>query len=478
MSKRPSLADSLRASLTKGVHVDTAEKIARGLAPISDIEPPSPIVSPVIVADPVVQIEASPVIVSEPVIADLVVTGVSLLSAEQSIEQSGKQSNKQAPDRAELSANNQTSNQTNNITDKQTDTQASTTAIEQTEKQSIQQDSKQPDKQPSRQTTEQSTKQATEQPLQQAIEHSQEQSIKQSSRHAWLPLNENQGRILMYLYERGNGLTNMDIVCAETLIAYGTARTAIDVLMKEGYVTNKVRHNGHAFRGFEYALNNHLCSLYISRIKGEQSGEQSSWQSIKQLSNQTIGQTSKQTVGSFSSSSLEEKPTTTEPRILNEPELRYWAGEGVTEKQVQTWMTEFQMTPEEIALSLRYGRFDILERGDVQSAANWFYKILTRNGFYPKPTNYRSLLEIKAEVLKKQQEADNEAKEKIEASEFEIHFKAFVSEPASPLFKHLYEFVSNFSKEEYKSGEKSHAETELRDLLKRHLAGEKISKEN
>jgi len=470
MSKRPSLADSLMASLNKGVHVDTAVKIARGFEPLSDIKPPSPVASPVIMADPVVQLEASPVIVSEPIIADSVITDVSLLTTEQSIKQSGKQSNKQTPDRANVTAINQTINQTSNLSDNQTNT----LAIEQTEKQAIQQHSKQSDKQSNSQTTEQSFEQSSRHSLQQTIEHLPEQSIKQSSRHAWLPLNENQGRILMYLYERGNGLTNMDIVCAETLIAYGTARTAIDVLMKEGYVTNKVRHNGHAFRGFEYALNNHLCSLYISRIKGEQSGEQSPWQSIKQLSNQTIRQTSKQTVASFSSSFLEKEKPTTELEILNDPELRFWFGEGVTEKQVQTWMSEFQMTPEEISLSLRYGRFDILERGDVQNSANWFYKILTRNGFYPKPVNYRSLVELKAEALQKQQESDREARDKIEANEFENIFKAFIEDPGTPLFTQLFEFVSNFSKEEYKSGEKDPAEIELRGLLKRHLAGEKI----
>src|ERR1039457_1198772 len=58
---RPSLADSLRASLNKGVHVDTAEKIARGLPPILD-EP-----------ETLPPISIAPVSIQEPVVAPVIV---------------------------------------------------------------------------------------------------------------------------------------------------------------------------------------------------------------------------------------------------------------------------------------------------------------------------------------------------------------------------------------------------------------------
>lgn len=64
-------------------------------------------------------------------------------------------------------------------------------------------------------------------------------------------------------------------------------------------------------------------------------------------------------------SSLEDNLTTKKTEVLNDPELRLWAGEGITERQVQNWMTEFQTSLEEMVMSLRYGRFDILERRDV-----------------------------------------------------------------------------------------------------------------
>lgn len=483
---RPSLADSLRASLSKGTHVDTAEKIARGFQPIFE-EPPSPTqsVSPVIVIDPVVSpvvvADPEPVIITDPVVEDVIIADV------QEPTRVNKQSNGQTTEQTNGQTNTCTINQTNKQSSDQTINRANSQAIRETNsgaiKQSIQQyssrSSEQPDNQSNGQTTEQYTEHSTRQPLQQTIRQSQEQaagqSNKQSTRYAWLPLNENQGRVLLFLYEKGAGLTNMEILVAETGIAYGTARKAIDVLIQEGYVISKNRHNGHAFRGFEYSMNNHLCSLYVARIRGEQPTEQSIWQTIKQSNNQpgnqTPGQTNKQTLPSFSSSSFEEKTTTSKPaeEILNDPELRFWAGEGVTEKQVQTWMAEFQMSVEEIVMSLRYGRFDILERGDVQNSANWFYKILTRTGYYPKPSNYRSLLEIRAEALQQQQERDREARAQIEASEFETKFNSFLSNAETPLFKQLLNQVSGFAQEQYQAGETMAAKVEMRELYKIYL---------
>lgn len=466
------------ASLSKGVHVDTAEKIARGLPPIPEETSPSPplavTVKPVTIADPVVApvkaeitdvivkpvtVSTKPVIVKAPIV-DPVTTSAPpeiVYYDNRAIEQSIEQVNKQSI--------NQTVKQTN----KQAGNEAIIEAVRQSNEQTIQHFSNHSSKQSNEQAFKQTDEHSIQQTIGQTFQQSDEQTIKQSPKHFWLPLNENQGKILLFLYERGQGLTNMDIICMHTGVAYGTARTSIDVLMREGYVTSKTRHNGHAFRGFDYTLNNHLCSLYVSRIRGEQSSEQSFQQLIKQSSKQTIGQTNNQTVTPFSSKVLEdfENLTTTKTGLLEEPELRFWAGEGVTEKQVQNWMVEFELSIEEIQMSLRYARFDILERGDVQNAANWFYKILTRNGFYPRPTNYRSLIEIKAEALKQQQERDREAKAILEDSDLETKFQAFLSDPEAPIFKQLFDQVNSFAKEQFKEGQKMAAEIELRELFKK-----------
>lgn len=483
---RPSLSDSLMASLSKGVHVETAEKIARGLPPIPEETPPSPplavTIKPVTIADPVVApvkaeitdvivnpvtVSTKPVVVKAPIVDPVTISSPPemVYYGDRAIEQTIEQINNQTI--------KQTAKKTNNEASTIANKQAINEAVRQSNEQTIQHFSDQSGSQTTEQAIKQTSEQSHQQTIGQTFKQSDEQTIKHSPKHLWLPLNENQGKILLFLYERGQGLTNMDIICMHTGVAYGTARTSIDVLMREGYVTGKTRHNGHAFRGFDYTLNNHLCSLYVSRIRGEQSSEQSLQQLIKQSGNQsnkqTIGQTINQTVAPFSSKVLEdfENLTTTKTGLLEEPELRFWAGEGVTEKQVQNWMAEFQLTIEEIQMSLRYARFDILERGDVQNAANWFYKILTRNGFYPRPANYRSLIEIKAEALKQQQERDREARAILEDSDLETKFQAFLSDPEAPIFKQLFDQVNSFAKEQFKEGQKMAAEIELRELFKK-----------
>ena len=330
---------------------------------------------------------------------------------------------------------------------------------EQATKQGLQQLSKQPNglatEQASGQTSEQSTEQPIELARKRATEQHKEQASGQAGRYSWLPLNEKQGKILLYLYDYGQGLTNMDIIVAETIVAYGTARKAIDVLVKEGYIINKQQHNGHAFRGFEYTLNNHLCSLYVTRIKEEQATEQASrqpqWQQNKQATERASGQANKQANGPISSRFLEKdlEPTTSKTGVLEDPELRFWRGEGVTEKQVQTWMNEFQMSQDEIVISLRYGRFDILEKGDtVQNPANWFYKIMCKNGFYPRPANYRSLAEIRAEALEQDLSREKEIKQRLAVAEAERAFQSIFSDPECTEYKELFGRVNGFAQEE------------------------------
>ena len=74
--------------------------------------------------------------------------------------------------------------------------------------------------------------------------------------------------------------------------------------------------------------------------------------------------------------------------IMGDPELKLWVDAGVTEKQIQSWMREFDSTSEEISESLRYAAHDIIARKNVQNPVNWFYQIMIRDGRYPRPQSY------------------------------------------------------------------------------------------
>jgi hypothetical protein len=256
----------------------------------------------------------------------------------------------------------------------------------------------------------------------------------------------------------------MEIVVAETGIAYGTARAGIDVLIREGYVTYKARHNGHSFRGFEYAMNNHLCSLYAARVRGEQteqSSNQSFQQSGRQSNNQTIkralGQSSNQTSAVVSSYLTDLKSTTNSDAtvsedLLRDPELGYWRDKGINARQVNLWSEEFQMPVDQVIQSLKYCRYEMVvlnleEEKQISNPMNWFYKIMQRSGVYPKPANYKSLAEIRAEQMEQAARDLAEARQRQVAAEQELAFQRIMENPEGEEYQTLLRQVSEFARD-------------------------------
>ena len=311
----------------------------------------------------------------------------------------------------------------------------------------------------------------------------------------WYPYTEKQGRILLYLINAG-GRTKRENIANDTGISLATVKYSLRVFVKDGYISPTVLDVNHTVRGFSYNINYQRCNEYTARIYGRGLSEPAKhpanepvhWPDHRPVIKPVHGPVGypvhepvNGSVAPFSSSKdlklttttkteaeseTAENPTADKAGILNEPELRFWAAEGVTEKQVRKWMDEFQMTEDEMKVSLRYARFDILERNDVQNASNWFYKIVARNSFYPCPPNYRSPLELRAEAVKQQQERDSEAKKQVEQAGFESSFQAFLADPDTPLYQELFAQISSFSKEQFKAGERMEAEIELKELFR------------
>ncbi len=429
---RPSLRDSLMAALSQGTHIETAEKIGRGLPPIPEDGAPSPTFPD-----------------ENTIIPEIVTAQIPDHNKEQSTGQATEQASKGASTQATERASIRAVKLASKGTDNRTGEQATNPSLQQLSKHS------------SNQSTGQAFGQATEHPLahpyeqlpEQLIDQAPKQPTARTGKYAWLPLNANQGMILLFLYEQGNGLTNMDIVVAETGIAYGTARKAIDVLVSEGYIISKSQHNGHAFRGFEYTLNNHLCSLYVARIKEEQPDGQPSWQSFSQPIKQPGGlatrQANKQTTVSFSSRI--NNPTTTE-YPLADPELGYWKGKGLTSRQVEKWAEEFSMDVELVLQSLKHCRYEMVvlnleEEKNIENAMNWFYKVMQRSGFYARPKEYKSMAEIRAEEMERTARDMVEARERQAAAEFELEFQRILDDPGSDEYQQLFDQLSDFEKQ-------------------------------
>lgn len=381
-----------------------------------------------------------------------------------------------ADNRADRQTSKQPSKRSSNASDKQTVEQSNidsnNQATEQSSKQAREQSLEHANNHISNQPDNLSGNQALGQTVEQYNRQYEEQSIKQpirqyisqqAGKHIWMPLNENQGRILLFLYEKGGGLTNMEIVVEETSIAYGTARACIDVLIREGYVTYKARHNGHSFRGFEYAMNNHLCSLYAARVRGEHT-EQTPGQSIKQTFGQANNQATRQGSGQSGSQAMtvvssylsESKTTTAEDptivEILKDPELGYWRDKGVNGRQLKSWSDEFQMPIDQLAQSLKYCRYDMVilnleEEKQISNPMNWFYKVMQRSGLYPKPNGYRSLAEIRVEQMEQAAKEAADIRHRQLVVERELAFQKVMADPDGAEYQTLLAKIDNFARE-------------------------------
>ena len=302
----------------------------------------------------------------------------------------------------------------------------------------------QPDEQHKKQHNEHVGKQGNRQLSGQDVK----QHAGQLTGYPWALLTRNQDQVLRFLCERGGGFTNMQVLCGETGIPYGTARNAIAILEKCGYVTNKKAHKEHAFHGFIYTINEQLCAAYQMQQNGqlnEQLTQQLGRQHVGQLTGQLIGYpylpltrafpkvleegkdlnltSSKQAIAGHLDGQpdqhLTEHPAVrpqAQSEILSDPEHLYWKDLGLNEKKVASWMKETGMDAAEMDLSLRYARFSFLkDPGKVKSPMDLFYTIIKREGCFTPPVGYKSLKQIRldravAELERKRQEDLQEEK--------------------------------------------------------------------
>ncbi len=92
--------------------------------------------------------------------------------------------------------------------------------------------------------------------------------LSDGERLLYLPLTVHQGKVLLFLYEAGNGPTNAKVISEHTGVAFGTVKGALILLVERGYILSKTRYSGHVFKGFRYTLHPTFCAEYAQKIKG------------------------------------------------------------------------------------------------------------------------------------------------------------------------------------------------------------------
>jgi hypothetical protein len=173
---------------------------------------------------------------------------------------------------------------------------------------------------------------------------------------------------------------------------------------------------------------------------------------------------------SFSSSKFLEKEknlTTTEPGLLDDPELRFWKTEGITSGSVRGWLKEpwaieNSVSTEMLLKSLRHLRYEIVENGQTPDKPdNWAYKIIVKNFGEYESKNYRSYESIKLEKIEKERAELVEVRKRLAIAERELAFEKILANPEGSEYQDLLGRVDNSFAIELGGQELEHA---LRDV--------------
>lgn len=332
----------------------------------------------------------------------------------------------------------------------------------------------------SEQPSEGISEQLCEQPSKQhSKQHSKPHS--ESSDDPFWSLTERQAKILTFLIENKTRITKHSLISAATGFPYLSVRDALYNLTRDGFLKQKIRFRRGNFQGFRYILDEEKCLLFQQRQASQQAAprtmhsnnqaQHSEQQSEQHSEQQSVSPTVCATVY-YSSSSLFNKTTTTKSEnhkqtksaadaiadaLATHPELGYWRQKQLTPQQVQKWMEMTGASLESMVQSLCHCRYEMVEMNleqekNIQNVFNWFYRIIERAGFYPKPKGYQSYLErqleIEQKLLAEKQErlkALRELQRQKKEAERNLAFYEMLSQPDSELYQQCFSRLNKFT---------------------------------
>ncbi|MCF8095873.1 MAG: hypothetical protein K9J79_10995, partial [Desulfobacteraceae bacterium] len=168
-----------------------------------------------------------------------------------------------------------------------------------------------------------------------------------------------------------------------------------------------------------------------------------------------------------SSSFLNKKPTTDKNDVFRkisealqkDPELGYWRQKELKPKQVvNEWMPKSGMSAAEMIESLKHCRFEMVDLGveeskPVENVFNYFFRVIEKTGYYPKPKGYKSFEEKRIEREQERAKQLREEAERLEAArnerleaETKIEFEKMMQDPESELYKTCYAELNQYQK--------------------------------
>ena len=305
-------------------------------------------------------------------------------------------------------------------------------------------------------------------------------------------MTEKQRQVLLFLIQQESKITSKAIIMSALQISEGTLKTVMKALKDKRFLLKTEKYTNGRFQGFRYRLDESFCTQFVSEYgMGQQhpTTHPAIHPTTHPSHNPSYG-TSDHASCHYSSSSSSYKETATKPPppnvqgVLNsDPELGYWREKGLTAKQVEAWMGEFDLGLESMIQSLCHCRFAMVDLGmeenkPVENVFNWFYSILKRSGYYGPPKGYKSFRQIQIErehllleEKEKQIEQLRAIRKRREEQEFALTFEEMMSQPEGDLFQQCFELLTKEQKKGAQSlGKKGRIfEEMMREMLAKHL---------
>jgi hypothetical protein len=374
----------------------------------------------------------------------------------------------------------QSDGQTVTLLHSQTVIQSDSNTVEPLDRQTVKQSTTETVSQDSYQTTE--TKEVAPQQHYQTVSY---QTIPLDV----LTLPYNQAVILEYLIGAG-GVTNARAISNATHIGIPSVRDAIARLIRRGFMLNPVTIKNAAFQGFSYILNPSMVTHFqaaggleqktytqasdrliadrqtvsgFNGVTAEQSHRQTAISSSNKTEltttpkSQTVAPSDSQTVTPSHSQAIRQSDSTPSDNsqtnfILTGAAGMYWEGEGLQERQAKTWCDQFEIEPAQLKQQLEWARHDLVVNNKAaevkKDAVSWFFGVLRQTGgCYPKPSNYRSPAEIRAEQMEQAAQELAEARQRQVVAEQELAFQKIMEDPAGEEYQTLLQQVSEFARE-------------------------------
>ena len=466
MAKRPSLADSLMASLSKGVHVDAAERIKQGL-PNSADPPPLPPVAP----EPTITQDILTTVTTD-VTCDETTDDLSHKPSDATTHEAINETYNAPADAVSDRLSDHTSNEASNalsyetynvppiIPDRQTDraTSRGTTVTD------------------DRAASRNSSHDGTGHTEQHTSRDTARISTRQTERTAYyhdpiMTLTIRQGMCLYYLLQRPDYIAQRHTMGQALNLPLPTIRDCITVLVRDRFISKPQKIVIRSFQGFTYRLvDEEQCARFM-KLRGEEFAnaiDRNTGRGTHRLPERLTDRNTflprdvaysgaSDVSPPFSSSRNEAKTTTTtetptSDALLKGPELGYWREKGVNNRQIEKWAEEFDMSEEQIVQSLKYCRYEMVvlnheEEKPINNPLNWFYRVMQRSGLYPKPAGYKSLAELRTEQMELEAKETQALRERQVRAEKSLEFQRIMANPDGPEYQALLAKVSEFSKE-------------------------------